>query len=47
MTDRCPICDWKDAENCNFKPGECLETHLRMAHPYNSLDRFLLQEVGF
>ncbi len=30
--DSCPLCDWKDAENCRFPPHQCLETHMRMSH---------------
>ncbi len=41
MTDKCSWCKWTDVEDCHFSPGECIETHLRMAHSVKPLEAYL------
>ena len=37
MIDSCPICHWRDVENCTFSPHECLRTHMSCVHNIRGL----------
>ena len=40
MVDHCNLCSWKDEPDCQFKPHECLETHMRMVHGVEAREWF-------